>query len=94
MIMDKLYTEFAEQFKQLTQNKDLIVFEVSPLDAWAILSAIQIAIRHPKCNGEIAERAVEVARTIQEHIASEGVLKTVADMGWNPEHDQTDENTN
>jgi hypothetical protein len=64
---DPLYPAFQLEFLALTRRLDRATIVVSPLDAWAALSQLQLASRHPANTGPtaaIAERGWNAASDV------------------------------
>jgi hypothetical protein len=62
--------------------------ELPPLAALAIISHIQLAIRHPGvADSEFAKIAIDVAKQLQNLFNSDSETYKVLELGWNPEAD-------
>jgi hypothetical protein len=62
--------------------------EVPPLAALAIISHIQLAIRHPEIAGnEFAKIAIDTAKQLQNLFNKDSETYKVLELGWNPESD-------
>jgi hypothetical protein len=62
--------------------------EIPPLAAVAIISHIQLAIRHPAIvNTEFAKIAIDVATQLQKLFNKDSETYKVLELGWNPEAD-------
>jgi hypothetical protein len=62
--------------------------EVPPLAALAIISHIQLAIRHPAvADSEFAKIAIDVAKQLQNLFNQDSETYKVLELGWNPEAD-------
>jgi len=62
--------------------------ELPPLAALAIISHIQLAIRHPEiADSEFAQIAIDVAKQLQNLFNSNSETYKVLELGWNPEAD-------
>jgi hypothetical protein len=62
--------------------------ELSPLAALAIISHIQLAIRHPEiANSEFAKIAIDVAKQLQNLFNKDSETYKVLELGWNPKAD-------
>jgi hypothetical protein len=62
--------------------------EIPPLAAVAIISHIQLAIRHPEiADSEFAQVAIDVAKQLQDLFNSTSETYKVLELGWNPEAD-------
>ena len=62
--------------------------ELPPLAALAIISHIQLAIRHPGiADSEFAKIAIDVAKQLQNLFNENSETYKVLELGWNPEAD-------
>lgn len=62
--------------------------ELPPLAALAIISHIQLAIRHPAvADSELAKIAIDVAKQLQNLFNQGSETYKVLELGWNPEAD-------
>ena len=84
---DALQAAFAVEFLQL-DGRPPIMLLITQVEAWALLSQIQLASRHPKNLGSTREMAEQIARKLQAVVAREGALKIVAESGWDPAYDE------
>jgi hypothetical protein len=85
---DDLEAAFAAEFRELVERTHRLVLSLTPLEAWALLSQVQLACRHPENTGPTRAIAVQIARQFQRQIAGEGALARVAEEGWHTEFDQ------
>ena len=85
---DDLESAFVAEFEELMKHTQLLVFSLTPLEAWALLGHVQLACRHPGNNGVTREIAVRIARQFQHMIASMGALAIVAERGWDRKYDE------
>lgn len=85
--MSDLIERFKKEFQEL-ESKPVIYLELSQLQAWILMSNLQLALRHPDNKGQSSKTAIEIATNLQNIVASEGALKEVAEMGWLPEYDE------
>jgi hypothetical protein len=77
--------EFVEDFKALYDDETDVVLTLSKYHAWCVMSAIQLAQRHPearKVSPIPIQVASEVAVAIQKEIATTPALAKVAQDGW------------
>lgn len=57
--------------------------EIAGIEAWVILSQMQLALRHPGNIGPASKAAYQLARTLQSLIAPQGTaLGRLAERGW------------
>lgn len=85
---DELEAQFVAEFKALAERKQNVCLEMKPLDAWIILSQLQLALRHPQNTGEAAQRARHIAHQLQAIVAPDGALAIVALRGWDSRYDE------
>jgi hypothetical protein len=70
------------------QNLPPASVELPPLAALAIISHIQLAIRHPGiADSEFAKIAIDVAKQLQNLFNKNSETYKVLELGWNPEAD-------
>lgn len=87
----KIPTEdLAEQFKDdfAGLHEKTHAMECSYLDLWCLLSAVQLACRHPEFTGPTREIAEALARDIFNEMDLSPTLREVARRGWEPEYDE------
>lgn len=79
--LDPLRAQFAEDFAE--RLPDLTVeFVLTGVEAWALLSAIQLATRHPRFTGPTAQIAAKIARGVESQLAVTPALAAIAAAGW------------
>jgi len=62
-----------------------VTLQLTASQAWALLSCLQLAFRHPDNTGPARQIAEQIARGIQEVVAPAGsALAELADRGWQP----------
>jgi hypothetical protein len=84
----KLERAFRREFRTMCGREDRMLVAATPLQLWSVLSAVQLACRHPGFNGPTRKIVEEVARRIQNLVASDGALAVIAERGWNPKFDE------
>jgi len=85
---DPLFEQFSEEFRNLCLDPQPIEFLLSKLQAWALFSQLQLALRHPENKGATADVAEHFAKSIEKQVAVTPALAEVAKRGWNPQHDE------
>jgi hypothetical protein len=89
--MDNLRSnpEVSKDIENVKKLKDIpIHLTLDGLSAFTIIAQIQLALRHPKNRGESANAAREIARHLEEAIASViPALGITLEKGWHPEND-------
>lgn len=88
---DELFDRFQEEYLVLFRSGEGIRIEATPATWWCMMSAVQLACRHPDFDGPTRHIAEQAARQIQRLIAPSGALAIVAERGWNPDHDEETE---
>ena len=54
---EELQRRFTEEFTQLVDDQRTLTLQMTPLEAWALLSNLQLALRHPANTGGTFEIA-------------------------------------
>lgn len=84
-----LMLRFAAEFKALADRRHVaVILELTPLQAWALLSTVQLALRHPLNIGAISRIARDLAETLERAVATTPALAEVARRGWHRLYDQ------
>lgn len=83
-----LQAEFEAEFEALTARTHHLYLRLTPLEAWALLGQIQLAMRHPKNVGPTRRMVESIARRIQFVVAPEGALAIIARRGWDRRYDE------
>jgi len=80
--------EYAAELTEL-ENAPPTAIKLHPLAAIAIISHIQLAIRHPSVAGKdgLTQIAIDVARQLQDLFNPESTTYKVLELGWKPEED-------
>ena len=81
-----LFRQFSRDFAGLA-NRRPIVLRLTALQAWALLSQLQLALRHPANIGPTAETARRIAEGLEAIVATTSALQEVARRGWDPAFD-------
>ena len=84
---EPLFEQFSEEFRNLCLDPQPIELLLSKLQAWALLSQLQLALRHPENKGATADIAKHFAEEIQKKVATTPALAEVAKRGWDPKYD-------
>lgn len=82
---DPLYQQFSREFQALADDTTPVLLQLQRLDAWIILSQLQLALRHPQNTGESAQAARRIARQLEALVAADGALAEVCRRGWEGE---------
>ena len=74
---------FLEELKALREDDSPLVLTVTRWHLWCLLSAVQLASRHPQGReSEIIQTAMAIARDCQAEAAPTAVLASIAEQGW------------
>ena len=85
---DPLFEQFSEEFRALCLDPQPIELLLSKLQAWALFSELQLALRCPKNKGPAAEIARHFTEQIQKKVATTPALAEVAKRGWDTKYDE------
>jgi hypothetical protein len=78
------YRQIAAELERLDQTAP-VTLQLTASQAWALLSCLQLAFRHPDSTGPARQIAEQIARDIQRVVAPEGsALAVLAERGWQP----------
>jgi hypothetical protein len=79
--------KYAQEVNKM-QTLPPVSVELPPVAALAIVSHIQLAIRHPAIeNSELAKIAIDVAKQLQNVFNQDSETYKVLELGWNSEAD-------
>lgn len=84
---DPIFEPFSEEFRALCLDPQPIELLLSKLQAWALLSQLQLALRHPENKGTTADVGRHFAKEIERQVAKTPALAEVARRGWNEKYD-------
>lgn len=84
---DRLADAFVEEAGLLAELP-VLELEVTPLQAWLLLSQLQLALRHPANAGVGADFARALAQVLIEYCAPTPALQEMARRGWDPNYDE------
>lgn len=80
------YTQTKHDFDLLAGLPPLQI-TITAVEAFIIMSQLQLASRHPANTGPSANIAHRFARTLQQAVCLTPNLQAVAEAGWNPAFD-------
>jgi hypothetical protein len=80
--------QYSAELAEL-KNAPPCAIEILPLQAIAIVSHVQLALRHPSLadNSALTKIARDVALQLQALFNSESATYKVLELGWNSQHD-------
>jgi hypothetical protein len=84
--LDDLLKAGAVELRELSY-RDSIIMEMRPLQAWALLGNLQLAIVHESNKGATARIGRQIAKLLEREIATTPALKEIARRGWKGEID-------
>jgi len=83
----ELFNEFSKEWPKFIRG-EAVDIRLRPLDAYALLSAVQLASRHPHAaDSPTIKIAVRAARKLQKRIPMTPAITAVAEKGWDPDED-------
>ena len=87
MSEEQLKEQFRKEFEALCKSNHGFFLKMSTSETWCVLGQLQLALRHPANNGPSAKTAKRIAEQLQRAIAPGGVMKFIADRGWDTKFD-------
>jgi len=66
-------------------NQEPITVELKPLQAWALLGNLQLALSHDRNKGATARVGRQIAKLLAREIATTPALKEIVRRGWRGE---------
>jgi hypothetical protein len=82
-----LKEKFSKEFRALEGRP--FILETDAVTAWAILTHLQLALRHPANKGPTSVVVRRVAQDLVDTLAPPGsALREVADKGWDKAFDE------
>jgi hypothetical protein len=85
--MDELESRFRQDFGLVHNDVAGFKFPLTRMEAWALVSMVQLACRHPENTGPTRQIAESVARRLQEKLSLTPALTEVLCRGWDPKFD-------
>lgn len=79
--------DFRRDFAAMFENEEPITLVMSQPAAWMLMSALQLALRHPHFPAKIRPTVEVQARWLQGQCATTPALADVAEKGWDAEFD-------
>lgn len=81
--------KFLAAITRLFEDQQPLHIETSKQQMWCLLTAVQLACRHPKFNGPTRKIVEPLARQIGVAlVANDTDLKMLFEMGWREEFDE------
>lgn len=79
---EELIKQFDADFERIKEDEQVIRVDMYKADAWCLMRQVQIASQMPGNGGVKLDVALEIARRIQNALATTPALKEVAERGW------------
>jgi hypothetical protein len=80
----ELLTAGAEELQEF-RNDAPITVELQPLQAWALLANLQLALSHERNKGATARVGRQIAKLLEREFARTPALKEIVRRGWRGE---------
>ena len=88
---EQLKEQFVAELRALEESGAGLPFLLSPAEAWYLLAAVQLVLRHPGMqhgrNANTAEWLHAFGRNIQERLCQSPAMAQIAEMGWDARTD-------
>lgn len=75
----------------LLDKSEILELKLNRLDAWMLMSGIQLALRHPKNTGPTSVVLRSIAERLIAMVATTPTLRELATAGFDPDFDITQE---
>jgi hypothetical protein len=82
--MEELLAAAAIELQELA-NRAPITLRMRPVEAWALLGNLQLALLHDRNKGATARIGRQIARRLEQQIATTPALKELVRRGWKGE---------
>jgi hypothetical protein len=82
--LEELLKAGARELKELS-NREPITIELRPLQAWALLGNLQLALAHECNKGATARISRQIAKLLERELATTPALKEIVRRGWRGE---------
>lgn len=79
--LEELLKLGAGELRELS-NREPIIMELQPLQAWALLGNLQLALTHEHNKGATARVGRQIAKLLEREIATTPALKEIVRRGW------------
>jgi hypothetical protein len=84
MPLQELLKAAAIERRELS-NREPVAIELRPLQAWALLGNLQLALAHERNTGATARVGRQIARLLERELAITPALKEIVRRGWKGE---------
>jgi hypothetical protein len=82
--LEELLKAAAIELRELDTHEPITI-TLRPLQAWALLGNLQLALRHERNTGATARVGRHIARLLEREVATTPALKEIARRGWKGE---------
>jgi hypothetical protein len=82
--LEELLRAGAIELQELS-NHEPIIIELQPLQAWALLGNLQLALSHEHNKGATARTGRQFAELLERAVATTPALKEIVRRGWSGE---------
>src|SRR5262245_44185879 len=82
--LEELLKAGAGELEELI-NREPVTLELRPLQAWALLGNLQLALIHERNKGATARIGRQIAKLLEREIATTPALKEIVRRGWKGE---------
>lgn len=87
--MKRTDQKFLDAVERLFKDEQPVQLEMTKQQVWCMLTAVQLACRHPYFNGPTRQIVEEVSRKIGDALsANDPDLKMLFAMGWDKQFDE------
>lgn len=87
---DPIFREvFTQEFSRLIQEHPGVILDLNAVEAWAVITHLQLALRHPANHGALSRMVRGVVDQLTAYLSRPGsALATIIAAGWSETHDQ------
>lgn len=87
--MKRTDERFIKAMERLFTDQQPVEVTMSKHQLWCLITAVQLACRHPHFNGPTRDIVEKTAKDMAAPIvANDNDLKMLLEMGWNPQFDE------
>ena len=88
MIREEFDRLFKREIEALFADTERVILDLSKMEAWMLFAELQFALRHPENTGPSARVAHNIAKQIEQRVATTAKLRLLATAGWDPKFDE------
>jgi hypothetical protein len=82
--LEELLKAAAIELREL-DTREPVTIRLRPLQAWALLGNLQLALAHERNTGATARIGRQIARLLEREVATTPALEEIARRGWRGE---------